>query len=139
MTIGEVHTAAIDFGSSERFVSLRRALEVATFGLNQITLQPGQRGRIHRHGRQEEVYLVLRGRLMLLVEEEGEVELGEGMLARVPAQVRRQLVNPFSQPCTLVAIGAAGEHESRDGEAFADWSEQEGRPPSEVPLPEDLP
>jgi len=60
------------------------------------------------------------------------------MLAHVQADVRRQLVNPFSAPCTLVAIGAAGRHERRHGEAFADWSDQEGRPPAEVPLPEDL-
>jgi hypothetical protein len=26
-----------------------------------------------------------------------------------------------------------------DGEAFADWSDTEGRPPQEVPLPADLP
>jgi mannose-6-phosphate isomerase-like protein (cupin superfamily) len=76
---------------------------------------------------------------MLIVDQDEELELGAGMLAHVPAKVRRQLVNPFSVPCTLVAIGAAGEHEGRDGEAFTDWSETEGRPPQEVPLPEDLP
>jgi mannose-6-phosphate isomerase-like protein (cupin superfamily) len=139
MNSGEVQSTQVDYLTGERFVSLRRALGVDTFGLNQITLQPGQRGRIHRHARQAEVYLVLRGRLMLLVEQDEELELGEGMLAHVPAHVRRQLLNPFSTPCTLVAIGAAGEHDGRDGEAFSDWSEHEGRPPSEVPLPEDLP
>jgi mannose-6-phosphate isomerase-like protein (cupin superfamily) len=138
MSSDEVRTTEIDYLTSERFVSLRRALGVGEFGLNQITLQPGQRGRIHRHVRQAEVYLVLRGRLMLLVEAEQELELREGMLAHVPARVRRQLLNPFSTPCTLVAIGAAGEHEGRDGEAFTDWSESEGRPPQEVPLPDDL-
>jgi mannose-6-phosphate isomerase-like protein (cupin superfamily) len=134
-----VQTTQIDPLTAERFVSLRRALGVEAFGLNQITLQPGQRGRIHRHARQDEVYLVVRGRLMLIVEQDEELELGEGMLAHVPAAVRRQLVNPFSAPVTLVAIGAYGEHEGRDGEAFADWSETEARPPQEVPLPDDLP
>jgi mannose-6-phosphate isomerase-like protein (cupin superfamily) len=133
-----VQTTEIDYLSAERFVSLRRALGVSALGLNQITLQPGQRGRIHRHAHQEEVYLVLRGRLMVLVEQHEELELGEGMLAHVPAHMRRQLLNPFSTPRTLVAIGAAGEHHSRDGEAFSDWNENTGRPPSEVPLPEDL-
>ncbi len=37
-----------------RFMSLRRALGVTSFGIIQIVLQPGPRGRIHR---QEEVYL----------------------------------------------------------------------------------
>lgn len=65
--------------------------------------------------------------------------LGPGELARVPASVRRQLVNRDAEPCVLVAIGAAGEHVGRDGEAFERWDERVGRPPQEVPLPDDLP
>ncbi len=128
----------IDFATAERFVSLRSALGITSFGLNQITLQPGQRGRIHRHGGQDEVYFVVRGTLTLLVEGE-EIELAENQLAHVPPGVRRQLVNVAATPCTLIAIGAAGEHAGRDAEAFGDWSESEGRPPQEVPNPPDLP
>jgi uncharacterized cupin superfamily protein len=134
----EVKTARIDYATDERFVSLRRALGVTSFGINELSLQPGQRGRIHRHARQDEVYLVLRGKLTLVVEED-ELLLEEGALAHVPAGVRRQLVNRSSTPCVVVAVGAAGEHEGRDGEAFSDWTESIGRPPSEVPLPDDLP
>jgi quercetin dioxygenase-like cupin family protein len=54
----------------ERFVPLRRQLGVTSFGLNQIVLASGERGRIHRHHHQEEVYLVLEGQLTLLVERE---------------------------------------------------------------------
>ena len=43
---------------------------------------PGQRGRIHRHTEQEEVYLVLSGTLTLWIEGERH-ELGQGELARV--------------------------------------------------------
>jgi uncharacterized cupin superfamily protein len=128
----------IEFASDERFISLRRALGVGSFGINQLTLQPGQRGRIHRHREQEEVYLVVRGALALLVEEE-EFELTEGELARVAPALRRQLVNRSSTPCIVVAIGGAGEHVGRDGEAFNDWREREGRPPQEIPLPADVP
>jgi uncharacterized cupin superfamily protein len=128
----------IDFASEERFISLRRALGVGSFGINQLTLQPGQRGRIHRHREQEEVYLVVRGTLMLLVEQE-EFEFAEGELARVAPTLRRQLVNRSSAPCIVVAIGGAGEHVGRDGEAFNDWRELEGRPPQEIPLPTDVP
>jgi quercetin dioxygenase-like cupin family protein len=135
---GKVQTASIDWDTDERFVSLRRPLGLEAFGMNQITLKPRQRLRIHRHARQEEVYLVLRGRLTLLVEQE-PLELPEGTLARVPSDVRRQLVNLGTEPCVVVALGGTGEHESRDGEAFTDWSEPEGRPPQEVPLPDDLP
>jgi uncharacterized cupin superfamily protein len=130
--------AAIDYGTAERFISLRRALGVSSFGLNQLTLQPGQRGRIHRHQRQEEVYVVLRGHLTLLVDG-NPLELREGDLARVPASVRRQLLNRSPVICTLLAVGSAGSHESRDAEAFIDWSQSEGRAPQDVPLPDDLP
>jgi quercetin dioxygenase-like cupin family protein len=133
-----VKTAAIDWGTPERFVSLRRELGVAAFGLNQLTLQPGQRGRIHRHREQEEVYVVLRGTLTVKLED-GEARVGEGELVRVAPDVRRQLLNASDGPVVLVAIGGAGEHVGRDGEAFADWSETVGRPPQEVPLPDDLP
>jgi uncharacterized cupin superfamily protein len=77
LTIGR-----IDVESEERFLSLRRALGVGSVGINQLTLQPGQRGRIHRHREQEEIYLVLVGTLTLLVEGT-EHELGPGALARV--------------------------------------------------------
>ena len=134
-----VTRAALDYETHERFVSLRRALDVTSFGINQITLQPGQRLRIHRHALQEEVYFVARGTLAVLVEGREELKLAEGELARVPASVRRQLVNRFADPCTIVAIGAAGSHEGRDAEAFNDWDQSEGRSPQEVPLPPDLP
>jgi mannose-6-phosphate isomerase-like protein (cupin superfamily) len=127
----------IDWQTDERFVSLRRALGVTSFGLNQITLQPGQRGRIHRHREQEEVYLVLCGTLTVVFEDE-ERELGEGQLLRVAPETRRQLVNRGDSTCFVVAIGGAGEHVGRDGEAYASWSESEGRPPQDVPLPDDL-
>ena len=133
-----VTRTALDYQTEERFVSLRRPLDVTSFGINQITLQPRQRLRIHRHASQEEVYFVVRGKLAVIFEGEQELELAEGELARVPASVRRQLVNRFTEPCTIVAIGAHGSHESRDGEAFAAWEETEGRPPQEVPLPDDL-
>src|SRR5437867_3787969 len=120
MDADAVQRTAIDYDSAERFISLRAALGVTSFGIHQMTRQPGQRGRIRRHGRQDEVYFVLRGTLTLFVER-AELELGEGELARVPSSVRRQLVNRASTNCTLVAIGAAGEHEGRDGEAFGDW------------------
>ena len=132
----DVTRVRLDFESEERFVSLRRPLGVTGFGLNLLTLAPGQRGRIHRHREQEEVYLVLRGTLTLGLED-GELEIGEHEVVRVPAATRRQLSNRGEGRCVLVAIGAAGEHVGRDGEAFEDWNEKEGRPPQDVPLPAD--
>ena len=130
--------ASLDAGAGERFVPLRRQLGVTSFGFNQLILAPGQRGRIHRHAEQEEVYIVLEGRLSLLVEgEEETLEVGE--VIRVAPEVRRQVVNRGPQPLRMIALGGSGEHAGRDGEAFTDWDQTEGAPPQEVPLPDDLP
>jgi mannose-6-phosphate isomerase-like protein (cupin superfamily) len=130
--------AKLDPASEERFVSLRRALGVSTFGINQILLGPGQRGRIHRHRSQEEVYIVVSGTLTLWIEGERH-ELGAGEVARVAPEVRRQLANPHPEPVLLIALGAANEHVGRDGEAFTSWDDTTGAPPQEIPLPDDEP
>jgi uncharacterized cupin superfamily protein len=130
--------ASID-PDGDSFQSLRRELGVSSFGINVITLRPGQRGRVHRHERQEEVYLVLEGELTLIVEGT-EHRLGVGDLARVPAPTRRQLTNAGPRRARLLALGGYGEHEGRDGRAWTDWEEGgDGRPPQEVPPPQDLP
>src|SRR5215211_7154834 len=101
-----VSVAALDFDGEERFQPLRRELGVSAFGLNLIRLRPGQRGRIHRHERQEEVYVVLEGVLSLAIEGE-ERELPAGSAARVAPGVRRRLVNRGREPLVLLAIGGA--------------------------------
>jgi mannose-6-phosphate isomerase-like protein (cupin superfamily) len=123
--------------SPDRFVQLRRQLGVTSFGLNQIVLAPGERGRIHRHHSQEEVYLVLEGQLTLLVEREPH-QLSSGELIRVAPGLRRQLVNQGPDRLVLIALGADGEHRGRDGEAFPSWDASAGAPPQEIPLPADL-
>jgi quercetin dioxygenase-like cupin family protein len=128
----------LDLATGERFVTLRRQLGVTSFGMNQLVLEPRQRGRIHRHAHQEEVYLVLEGALTLLVEGEEHV-LERGELVRVAPDLRRQLVNRGPERVVLLAVGGAGEHVGRDAEAFASWDDERGAPPQEVPLPEDLP
>jgi quercetin dioxygenase-like cupin family protein len=122
----------LDLDGGERFVPLRRQLGVSTFGMNLIVLAPGQTGRIHRHARQEEVYLVLEGELSLLIEGE-EHRLRAGGLVRVAPEVRRQLVNRRPQRVVLLALGGAEPHEGRDGEAFESWEASDGRPPQGGP------
>ena len=129
--------AALDLDGDERFQPLRRELGVTTFGLNLIRLRPRQRGRIHRHERQEEVYVVLEGTLTLELEGESH-DLGRGELARVGPDVRRRLVNRGDEPLALLALGGAEPHAGRDGVAFRDWADREGASPQEIPLPDDL-
>ena len=133
-----VGRARLDFEAAERFLPLRRQLGVTSFGLNQLVLLAGQRGRIHRHAAQEEVYLVLEGTLTLLIEGEAQT-LERGELVRVAPAVRRQLANRGPGRLVLLALGGAGEHVGRDGEAFATWEDERGVSPQELALPEDLP
>jgi mannose-6-phosphate isomerase-like protein (cupin superfamily) len=135
----DVAYATINSNNSERFQTLRRELGITGFGINALTLAPRQRGRIHSHDRQEEVYLVLEGELTLAVEGE-EQAIGKNGVARVGPGVRRQLINRGTSTLLLVALGAAGEHVGRDGRAWESWDEDgEGRAPQEVALPADLP
>lgn len=137
MTDG-INFTKLDPDSGERFQTLRRELGVTTFGMNLITLQPGQRGRIHRHARQEEVFVVLEGILDLVVEGETH-ELAAGGAARVAPEPRRQLVARGPGRTVILALGSASPHEGRDGEAFVSWDATESGPPQEIPHPEDLP
>jgi uncharacterized cupin superfamily protein len=130
--------AQLDLDTEERFQRLRAELGVSTFGLNLIVLQPGQVGRIHRHERQEEVYLVLEGELSLMLEGD-EHRVPTGGIVRVAPEVRRQLVNRRPQRLALLALGGATPHEGRDGVAYASWDATEGAPPQEIPPPADVP
>jgi quercetin dioxygenase-like cupin family protein len=136
----DVMRARLDRGSGDRsFQALRRELAIEGFGMNLITLAAGQRGRIHTHDVQEEVYLVLEGELTLIVEGEPRA-LAVDELARVGPGVKRQLVNAGPGRLLLLALGGSGEHAGRDGRAWSDWAEPgPGAPPQEVPLPADLP
>jgi uncharacterized cupin superfamily protein len=136
---GGVTVGRLEPEGEDRFQRLRAELGVSTFGLNLIRLDPGQRGRIHRHKRQEELYVVLEGELTLLVDGGEAHVLGRGGAARVAPDVRRQLVNRGRERLVLLALGGAERHVGRDGEAFESWEQTEGRPPQEVPLPDDEP
>jgi len=132
-----VSRTRLDPHAAERFVRLRRQLGVTSFGINQIVLQPGQRGRIHRHQRQEEVYVVLEGNLTLAIGQD-EHTLAEGELIRLAPELRRQLINRGPGRLVLLALGGTGDHHGRDGEAFASWGQHTGVPPQDLPLPADL-
>lgn len=131
-------TAKLQDVSPERFVRLRKPLEVTGFGINQMILEPGQRMRIHLHERQEEVYLVLAGRLTIVIEGE-EHDFGADELVRIGPAVRRQLINYGPERVSLLALGAYGKHEPRDAQAFPSWDASSPSPVADIPLPDDLP
>jgi uncharacterized cupin superfamily protein len=139
-----MHEDAVTFTklapSNSRYQRLRAELGVSSFGMNLITLQPGQRGRIHAHLNQEEVYIVLEGQLGLGIEGDHHT-LGRYDAVRIAPKVRRQLGNPFHAPVVILAMGASGTHmdSGKDGKAWASWDETgPGLPTAEVPMPDDL-
>jgi len=135
----DIAFTTIKTNGADRFQALRRELGVSSFGINLVTLTPRQRGRIHAHEQQEEVYLVLEGELTLGVEGEEHTVARNG-LVRVGPSVRRQLINRGTTTVVLVALGGSGEHVGRDGRAWESWDEDgDGRTPQDVPLPADLP
>lgn len=134
-----ISITSIDFGGENARQSLRRELGITSFGINLLRLRPRERFRVHRHELQEEAYIVLEGELTLIVEGESHV-LSRGMAARVAPSAKRQLTNPSPEPVLLLALGGHGEHQTRDAIAWLSWDDTgAGRPPAEVPLPEDLP
>ncbi|HEY1593887.1 MAG TPA: cupin domain-containing protein [Thermoleophilaceae bacterium] len=140
MTDRDVTFAALAPNNGERFQTLRRELGVKSFGINLITLQPRERGRVHSHLEQEEVFVVLQGELTLVLEDGEEHVLRRGDVVRVGPAERRQLVNAGSERLVLLALGGSGSHAGRDGRAWESWDGGgDGRPPQEVPLPQDLP
>jgi uncharacterized cupin superfamily protein len=135
-----VAVATLGGEPTDRFVRLRAPLGITSFGLNKIVMAPGERNRIHRHAHQEEVYLVLSGELNLGLEGV-EHRFGVGELVRVAPGVRRQLVNRGPGVLELLIIGSTAdrEHQPRDAEPFADWSDPEPGTLHDIPLPADLP
>ena len=117
MPDADLSFSVLDRDTAERFQRLRAELGVESFGMNLIVLAPRQRGRIHAHERQEEVYLVLEGELMLFVDGVAHV-LGPDRVVRVGPGVRRQLVNAGPARLVLLALGGAGDHVGRDGDGM---------------------
>lgn len=129
--------ARLDPDRGERFQTLRRELGVTTFGMNLITLRPGERGRIHAHARQEEVMVVLEG-ILDLVTPDGAVEVAANEAIRIAPDVRRQLVNRGPGRLVVLALGGATPHDGRDGLAYATFDDADPRTPQDLPLPNDL-
>ena len=130
-----VTVTRLDPESGERQVPI----ELRSFGARLLTLQPRQRNRVHRHKTQEELYFVLDGELTLALEGGEELTVRSHEIAVVQPSVRRQLMNRGWAKVSVLAVGAAGEHASGDGEAFTDWSDNEPKRPPDVPMPDDLP
>ena len=96
----------------------RTALDGETFGLSLLTLAPGFRIPFgHRHGGQEEVYVVVRGSARIKVDDE-LVELGEWDAIRFDTGTMRA-VEAGPDGVEYLAFGAGDD--PRDAEIVQGW------------------
>lgn len=107
-----------DLGDGPGFRKVRQALGVTAFGVNAVVLPPGQESRRHYHDRQEELYLVLAGRIEFRFGD-GETHVtGPGGFVRVDAPTVRSLRNlSDSEDATFLCVGGEGGYVGRDGRA----------------------
>jgi mannose-6-phosphate isomerase-like protein (cupin superfamily) len=116
----DVENQAPKFGMPEELEArfARTAIGGQTLGLSHLTLAPGFRVPFgHRHGAQEEVYVVVRGSARVKVEDE-IVELGEWDAIRFDKGTMRQ-VEAGPDGVEYLAFGAGTD--PRDAEMVPGW------------------
>ena len=94
---------------------VREPLGVTAFGVNALVLPAGTEWFNHRHERQDELYVVQRGRAGFDVDGE-TFELGPGGLCHVEAATARQVWNAGEDDLVLVIVGGKDGYVGRDGQ-----------------------
>jgi uncharacterized cupin superfamily protein len=105
-----------DLDDGPGFRKIRTPLGVTAFGVNAIVLPPGTATKLHFHERQQELYLVLEGKIEIEFGDGSRHVLGPGGLARVDAATARRLRNPSaSDPAMYFCVGGDRGYVGRDG------------------------
>ena len=115
----EVTNSAEQFGMADNLEArfARKPLELENFGVSYQRLEPNFRIPFgHKHGTQEELYVVVRGSGRVKVDEE-IVELAEWDAIRIPGEVTRNF-EAGADGLELVAIGAP---QADDTEMVQGW------------------
>jgi mannose-6-phosphate isomerase-like protein (cupin superfamily) len=104
-----------DLGDGPGFRKIRRGLGVKEFGVNAIVLPAGYDTGLHFHDEQEELYIVLSGRVEVHFGDGTAHELGQGGLARVDPATHRGVKNVGDVDAVYVVVGGKGGYVSHDG------------------------
>jgi mannose-6-phosphate isomerase-like protein (cupin superfamily) len=104
-----------DLGDGPGFRKIRRGLDVKEFGVNAIVLPAGYDTGLHFHDEQEELYIVLSGRVEIHFGDGTTHELGQGGLARVDPATHRGVKNVGDVDAVYVVVGGKGGYVSHDG------------------------
>jgi mannose-6-phosphate isomerase-like protein (cupin superfamily) len=115
-----VQITTLEFEGEERFQTLRASLGATSLGINLIRLQPGQRGRIHRHKRQEEIYVLVHGSATMKVGDD-VIELEPWSAVRVPPHVMRGIKSGH-EDAEVIAIGAPNTGPGDGDEPDPEWT-----------------
>jgi uncharacterized cupin superfamily protein len=116
--LGDVDDAAPEFGFGESWEArvARTALGAEQTGVAFFRLKPGRRSPFaHRHDQAEEIYVILRGRGRMRLDDE-VVEVGPLDAVRVAPSV----VRAFEADADGLDFLAVGAHHPRDGQLVED-------------------
>ena len=102
-------------GEGPGFRKVRRELGVTAFGVNAIEIPGGYETGRHFHDEQEELYVVLRGRIEISFGDGASHVLGPGGLARVDTSTVRKIRNLGEDPALYLVTGAKDGYVGRDG------------------------
>jgi mannose-6-phosphate isomerase-like protein (cupin superfamily) len=117
----DVEDMAPRFGYEEHVEArfARKTLELENSGMSYFRIQPGYRMPFgHRHGEQEEVYLVVSGSARFKVDED-ILELGELEALRVPGSTPRGM-EAGPEGAEIIVFGAPNT-ENRDTEVLPEF------------------
>jgi mannose-6-phosphate isomerase-like protein (cupin superfamily) len=104
-------------GLESRFA--RIPLELENSGMSYYKVAPNFRTPFgHRHGEQEEIYVIVSGNARLKLDDE-VVELGQWDAVRIPGPVTRALEGG-PDGCEVIAFGAPNT-DNKDAEMFPGW------------------
>jgi mannose-6-phosphate isomerase-like protein (cupin superfamily) len=113
--VGYAKATIDELGQGPGFRKVRQALGVTAFGVNAIVYPPGQKGFLHYHDEQDELYFVHSGRATFEVDGE-EFELGAGGVVYVESTTPRKIDNRGDEDLVMLVVGGKDGYVGRDGQ-----------------------